>query len=440
MATQSHILKADVGRASSVAWALLCALALIQVALVFRYAVTENATLNRDASDRATPEPGSIESPSTPSVPLPGQLQVIPPPPAAVSAAISPPPPGSLAPTAPSSTYAAPSPAPIGPPAVGSLALTGGGSPPTIPPPTPGSSFSPSNSPAPAPSIPAPAEPPSSNASITPPKIQGFAPINKVDEFIRIAREVRDLGDTQGALETLRRADLEAPDEPAILAETAITYEKMGLNDKAKASWKLIEELGAQKGGRHYVMASRILSGAALPGEFESSSGSTPTNGKAVLATADPNRALRLGTCLISRDTTQLVGERYVLRVPIIRESPDPINTEKVDIDVFFFDRVNGQKVELTIADEPISTWISTPVDWAGSGEEMLDIVYHLPQLSDTEMQAHGRRSYHGYVVKLYYQHRLQDAAAAPDDLLDFASPQPHVAGPENTLLPPVSQ
>ena len=43
-------------------------------------------------------------------------------------------------------------------------------------------------------------------------------------------------------------------------------------------------------------------------------------------------------------------------------------------------------------------------------------------------------------MVKLYYQHRLQDVAAAPDDLLDFASPQPHVAGPENTLLPPVSQ
>lgn len=430
MANQSHILKADVGRASSVAWALLCILAVIQVILVARYSITGNATQNKAAApDYSRP---TSQTPTS-AVPEPGQLQVIAPPPTAVSAAISPPLPGSLMAGAPAPPSVAPAPAPSGPPAVGSLALSSGNPPPM---PIPGQT---PTMPA-ASSAPVPTPTPTSGASITPPSspAAGFAPINKVDEFIRIAREVREIGDTQGALETLRRADLEVPDEPAILAETALTYEKMGLNDKARASWKLVEALGAQKGGRHYVMASRKLSGSALPGD--DSSTSTDSGLTPILPTVDPNRSLRLGTCLISRDTSVTLGERYVLRVPIIRESANPVDTQKVDIDVFFFDRVNGQKVELTIADEPISTWIAPPVDWAGSGEEMLDIVYHLPQLSETELQAHGRRSYHGYVVKLYYQHRLQDVAAAPDDLLDFASPQPHVAGPENTLLPPVSQ
>lgn len=255
--------------------------------------------------------------------------------------------------------------------------------------------------------------------------------INKLDEFLRIAREVRGLGDTQGALETLRRADLELPDEPAIIAEMALTYETMGLRDKATASWKQIQALGEKRGGRHFTLASRKLSGKPISAASEDA---TP-----ILPTIDRNRSLRLGTCLVSRDLNTTSGERLVLRLPIISESIEPIDTQKVDIDVYFFDRVNGQKVELTIADEPVSSWISPPVDWSGAGEEQLDIVYHLPPLNETEIQAHGRRSYHGYVVKLYYQHRLQDAAAEPADLLEFAAP-PSQPGLENTLLPPVSQ
>lgn len=262
--------------------------------------------------------------------------------------------------------------------------------------------------------------------------------INKLDEFLRIAREVRDLGDTQGALETLRRADLEMPDEPAILAETALTYEKMGLRDKAMSSWKLIEALGPQRGGRFHTLASRKISGTA--GAAETATPPAASGPAPILPTIDRNRALRLGPCLISRDLNTTVGERLVLRVPIIHQSVEPIDTQKVDIDVFFFDRVDGQRVELTIADEPVSTWVSSPVDWAGAGEEQLDIVYHLPPLSETELRAHGRRAYHGYVVKLYYQHRLQDAAAEPSDLLEFAAPASGAPGPENTLLPPVSQ
>jgi hypothetical protein len=55
------------------------------------------------------------------------------------------------------------------------------------------------------------------------------------------------------------------------------------------------------------------------------------------------------------------------------------------------------------------------------------------------EVQNHGRRSYHGYVVRLYYQHKLQDVAAEPRDLLEFGSPAPQAAGPVNPLLPPVT-
>ena len=79
-------------------------------------------------------------------------------------------------------------------------------------------------------------------------------------------------------------------------------------------------------------------------------------------------------------------------------------------------------------------------MDWGGVGEEPLEVTYFLPTLTPGEIAAHGRRSYHGYVVRLYYQHKLQDVAAEPRDLLDFgARPPQSVPGGANPLLPPVS-
>ena len=103
------------------------------------------------------------------------------------------------------------------------------------------------------------------------------------------------------------------------------------------------------------------------------------------------------------------VYKRQVLHVPISRAGNRPINAQELNLEVFFFDRVNNEKVALTIAPEPVESWQSAPVDWNGTGEELLDIVYHLPALSDAEIQQHGRRSYYGYMLRLYYNNKLQD-------------------------------
>ncbi len=131
-------------------------------------------------------------------------------------------------------------------------------------------------------------------------------------------------------------------------------------------------------------------------------------------------------------------GEKITLRVPILRVGNSIVDPAKVNVDVFFFDMVNGEKVAQTIADEPVSSWTAEPVDWSGIGEEPIEVVYFMPALSPGEVTAHGRRSYHGYVVKLYYQDVLQDVAAEPGHLLDFGSRAPVTPGVVNPLLPPV--
>ena len=257
------------------------------------------------------------------------------------------------------------------------------------------------------------------------------AALRDVNYVVTAAKELRGLSDMQGTLELLRRADELTPDHPAIIAEMAQTYEQMGLKAKATDAWRRIQLLGETKAGSYFELASRRLG---------SGSAAVTAPGLPSAAGADSEKFLRLGACHAERDFKVSAGERYVLRVPIVRAGNRPINSQELNLEVFFFDRVNNEKVALTIAPEPVESWQSAPVDWTGTGEEVLDVVYHLPALSAAEIQQHGRRSYFGYMLRLYYNNKLQDVAAEPRDLLEFGSTPGAAPAGVNPLLPPMGR
>ena len=254
--------------------------------------------------------------------------------------------------------------------------------------------------------------------------------LRDVNYVVSAAQELRGLSDMQGTLELLRKADELTPDHPAIIAEMAQTYEQMGITAKATDAWRRIQLLGATKAGSFFELASRRLGSgsAAVAAPASAASGS------------DGEKFLRLGACHAVRDFSVNTGERYVLRVPISRAGNRPVNSQELNLEVFFFDRVNNEKVALTIAPEPVESWQSAPVDWNGTGEELLDVVYHLPALSAAEIQQHGRRSYYGYMLRLYYNNKLQDVAAEPRDLLEFGSTPGAAPAGMNPLLPPMGR
>ncbi len=255
--------------------------------------------------------------------------------------------------------------------------------------------------------------------------------LRDVNYVLTTAKELRGLSDMQGTLELLRKADEVTPDHPAIIAEMAQTYEQMGITAKAMDAWRRIQLLGATKTGSYFELASRRLG-----------AGSAAVSAPALSAAsgADGEKFLRLGACQAIRDFQVPSGERYVLHVPISRAGNRPINAQELNLEVFFFDRVNNEKVAQTIAPEPVESWQSAPVDWNGTGEELLDVVYHLPALSAAEIQQHGRRSYYGYMLRLYYNNKLQDVAAEPRDLLEFGSTPGAAPGGVNPLLPPMGK
>lgn len=325
----------------------------------------------RSESRRAAVESGHVAAPQVPQLP-PGAGQVLPP----ASSPLSPPPlPGDAA------GFAVPAPPVI--PSASSLRAS---------------------------PLSVPVSPAAAGAQLDP----------RIAEYVETARQLRPLGDYGGAITALKGADAIVPNHPAVLAELAAVHEALGDPEKAR------------------LVRSKIGTAPPPPPPAESllppSTGLTTPTGIGDSA-IDPAKALALGACRTARDPAVIRGERVVLRLPIRSQPGMAINPADVDIDVFFFDEVNGEKIEQTKADAPLSSWAEAPVDWR-NGLETLEVVYFMPEMSAEALRANGRRKFHGYIVKLYYQHKLQATAAEPAALLNYGSEaRPQPAG--NPLLPP---
>ncbi|MCB1225241.1 MAG: hypothetical protein KDK99_05465 [Verrucomicrobiales bacterium] len=237
----------------------------------------------------------------------------------------------------------------------------------------------------------------------------------ELEELLDTVRQLRPLDDTAGMLAVLRRCEELQPGDPEVQSEFALTYEQMGLNDKAALYWRKLAEAGPAVAGDFYGMAVGRLKELGELGPAEQPQASTQAS---VQTAAQGDQVLKIGPCAVVKDPAVTQGERITLRIPIQRLVEGYIEPTAVSVDVFFYDLVNGSKVEPTRADPPVSRWVAEPVDWSGQPEEEpLDMVYFLPPMSSQEVKDHGERQFYGYVVKLYYQNRLQDTAAAPPDL-----------------------
>lgn len=250
----------------------------------------------------------------------------------------------------------------------------------------------------------------------------GGKPIDnpQVREMVDAAREVRKLGDMQAAIESLRAADLREPDHPEIISEIALTYEAMGLADKSQAAWKSVLAMGETTAGGFFALAKSKLVGRE----------DQPPAGAGNL------KPVIVGACQVLPDTTVTKGQRLTLRVPIIAAPGADVDPAQMDIHVYFYDKVGKDRVEPSKADQPVQKWVSERVDWALHNEELLDVVYHMPELRPEELRDVGKRSYYGYVVKLFYQNRLMNEKADPPSLLDFKQPVPGSPGADNALFP----
>ena len=87
-----------------------------------------------------------------------------------------------------------------------------------------------------------------------------------VDQLLREGIELRDRGDTTNAIERLQEALDSEPNNAAVLAELAKTYDLMQLYDRANETWRRLQEMGPSAGAAYELADRRLKLGTPTPG------------------------------------------------------------------------------------------------------------------------------------------------------------------------------
>lgn len=222
-------------------------------------------------------------------------------------------------------------------------------------------------------------------------------------EMIQQARALRERGDVATALTRLREALAISPSSALIISELAITYEKLGQEDKALEQWRKIFEMG-ESAGIYFSAAEAKLRSADSVEETRDPSGLQPGS---VLGLVD-----------ITRTDTEdpSAATKFVLRVPLKAKPHMPIDVRDVVIQVYFYDQINDQDIVQTNANVS-SYWSTLPADWTDDDIEVLEVEYTQPKPAE-RTPPDQLRKFFGYVVRVYYRNELQDMRAEPVTLL----------------------
>ncbi len=245
----------------------------------------------------------------------------------------------------------------------------------------------------------------------------------RVSDLVEMARTLRARGDTATTITRLREAEAISPTNGSVLFELAMTYEKMGMADKAAEHWKKIYGLG-ESAGPFYTAAEAKLRAAETMAKLttaQAAAAARPTPAAPPAPAVrepegfQPGATLALAEVVLAKQDDPNSVQKMMLRIPIKGRPNTKIEVRDLIIHVDFYDMVEGQKIVRTNANVS-SRWTTLPIDWSDDDVEVLEVEYAQPKL-DVKRAAEGRR-YFGFIIRVYYKTELQDMRAEPVSLL----------------------
>jgi tetratricopeptide (TPR) repeat protein len=297
------------------------------------------------------------------------------------------------------------------------------------------------------PSVTAPTPAPATQPAVSPAAAMPSASPTLVDQLLREGVELRDRGDTTNAIGRLQEALDSEPNNAAVLAETAKTYDLMQLYDRANEMWRKLQEMGPSAGAAYELADQRLKLGVPTPATAVSGNASSVSD-------AAPSRDIggnREGSVMgISEvKTTETpdpdAEKNLTLQIGIKKQPGAIIDHMKVKILVEFYDTVGDKDIKLTNADVNYE-WLTPKHDWSETNPEVLSVKYvrakatgASPESTLSEAAAavrpgkktrgkssaadSGQRKYLGYIIRIYYDDDLQAVQAEPSRLLQHFPP-----------------
>ncbi len=277
------------------------------------------------------------------------------------------------------------------------------------------------------------------------------AALSASDRLLKEATALRDRGDTANALARLQEAAQSDPHNASVLAELATIYESIQLFDRSNETWQKIREIGPSAGPLFELAKNKLSTGvpAATP------PASSDTAGKPIDAEGIPEGSV-FGVADVKAEPVPDPEAETNLRLNIaVRKRPGvSYETGKLRINVFLYDTAEDGKVVLTDADTS-SEWLSPTHDWSATDTETLIVSYRRSKTHGvtseaalsaaaaavTPGKASGRskkraepspqpetqpaesahRRYLGYLIRVYYNDKLQTVRADPPRLINDA-------------------
>jgi tetratricopeptide (TPR) repeat protein len=297
-----------------------------------------------------------------------------------------------------------------------------------------------------------PAPPPTLKPLATPAPMlsSSTSALSAADRLLKEASELRERGDTTSALARLQEASEKDPKNAQVLAEMATIYESIRNFDRSSETWRRVQEIGPSAGPLYELADAKLKTGSGV--DTSSSPGLAGVSldaGTSRSATEGIPDGSVLG---ISDATTTETPDpdadtNLMLRIGVKKRTNVAIDHTKVKIQVFFYDSVDNKEIKLTDA-EVNYEWLTPNHDWAGVDPELLAVTYVRPKSKALSSEAAltaaaaavnpakkgrpakanpppeaGQRKYLGYIVRVYYNDRLQDKRAEPTKLLNLFPP-----------------
>ncbi|NWK56855.1 hypothetical protein HW115_14625 [Verrucomicrobiaceae bacterium N1E253] len=222
----------------------------------------------------------------------------------------------------------------------------------------------------------------------------------RVERLVQEARNLHLEGDMMRAMLKLDEAERMDAEECAVLYEKGLLFEDMSLYTKAADQYQQIQQMGLVKAGPYFNLAARKL-----------------TEG---MDTAVARRhTIAIGPMKVNKGSGFNAGQQADVAVTLLGRPDLEIQSDDVEVQVHFYDRVNGGEIKKAASNAQITpTWADTSVDWQDIGnEETLRVSYRIPELDLAEQHLLGRREFYGFIVELLYKGEVVDQQAYPRNL-----------------------
>jgi hypothetical protein len=228
----------------------------------------------------------------------------------------------------------------------------------------------------------------------------------------------------------------------------AAIYESIQLFDRSNETWRKIEELGPGAGSYFELAQTKLKNGAAAAAPGAADKPNPPLDREGI-----PEGSI-FG---VNDITTETVPDpeaetNFRLKIGVKKREGVPVELSKLKIIVRFYDLLDDERVADTDADVG-SEWFNPKHDWSESNPETLIVSYVRAKnhsstseaaisaaaaavtpgkpprskkrsdaaASTDNSPAGARRKYYGYVVRIFYDDKLQTVRADPPRLANDA-------------------